>query len=150
MRKIILASAVITIFFIAGCSSGQDFKDGLATFTIYKSSSCGCCGNYVGYMKNKDFNIKVSELSDISPMKMEYGVPSQMESCHTSVVEGYFVEGHVPVEAINKLLQERPDIKGIAMPGMPSGSPGMPGSKKGDFLVYSVMHDGSYKEFMRM
>ena len=73
-----------------------------------------------------------------------------MESCHTVVIGDYFIEGHIPLEAVEKLLVEKPDIKGIAMPGMPSGSPGMPGAKKGDFVIYAVNNDGTTEEFMRI
>ena len=73
-----------------------------------------------------------------------------MEICHTTIIGDYFVEGHVPLEAVEKLLTEKPDIKGIAMPGMPSGSPGMPGAKKGDFVIYAVNRDGSYEEWTRL
>ena len=73
-----------------------------------------------------------------------------MESCHTTVIGEYFVEGHVPVEAIEKLLAEKPDVAGIGMPGMPSGSPGMPGAKQGQFIIYSINKDGTINEFMRI
>ena len=73
-----------------------------------------------------------------------------MESCHTTVMGNYFVEGHIPLEVVNKLLTEKPDIKGIAMPGMPNGSPGMPGVKRGDFVIYAINNDGSYAEWMRL
>ena len=86
----------------------------------------------------------------MSSVKANYEIPSQLESCHTAVIGDYFVEGHVPLEAVEKLLMEKPDVAGIAMPGMPSGSPGMPGTKRGDFIVYSVNNDGSYEEFMRI
>ncbi len=95
-------------------------------------------------------DVEVSQVADVSPIKEKYGVPSSLQSCHTSVVDGYFVEGHVPAEAISKLVAEKPAIKGIALPGMPSGSPGMPGSKTGDFVVYAVGNDGNVEEFMRI
>ena len=73
-----------------------------------------------------------------------------MQSCHTTTIGNYFVEGHIPIEAIEKLMTEKPNIKGIAMPGMPSGSPGMPGAKQGPFIIYAIGNDGSVGEFMRM
>ena len=76
--------------------------------------------------------------------------PTNLESCHTTIVEGYVIEGHIPVEVINKLLKEKPDIKGIAMPGMPSGSPGMPGQKRGEWIIHAMHHDGSTTEYMRI
>ena len=119
--------------------------------TIYKSLSCGCCGLYADYFKSRgNKNIEVVNMQDISSIKKQYGVPSGLESCHMTLVGDYFVEGHIPLEAIEKLLTEKPDIAGIAMPGMPSGSPGMPGTKHSEFIIYSVDHDGGYSEFMRI
>ncbi|MEX2017194.1 MAG: DUF411 domain-containing protein, partial [Candidatus Pacearchaeota archaeon] len=118
---------------------------------IYKSITCGCCDVYSSYVDGKvkpkinSFNVQDSDAT-----KRQFGVPKEMESCHTTIIGGYFVEGHVPLEAVEKLLQERPDIKGIAMPGMPMGSPGMVGQKSGPFVIYAVANDGSYSEFMRI
>jgi len=151
---IALVSAVLVIIIIfffqpSGASSFESIENFDGEITIYKSLSCGCCGLYANYFEsrgNKD--VKVIDMEDLSAIKKEYGVPLDLESCHMTVVGNYFVEGHVPLEAIDKLLSERPDIAGIAMPGMPSGSPGMPGQKYGEFIVYSVNKDGSYSEFM--
>ena len=117
----------------------------------YKSLTCGCCTLHENYLKSKtNLDIKDFSLNDISSIKRQYGVPQELESCHTIIMGDYFVEGHIPVEAIEKLMEGKPDIKGIAMPGMPSGSPGMPGAKYGDFVIYAVNNDGSYEEFMRI
>ena len=89
-------------------------------------------------------------MQDMVPIKEQNKIPTELQSCHTSIIGGYFVEGHIPVEAINKLMQEKPNIAGIGMPGMPSGSPGMPGSKTGDFVITAVNKDGSMYEFMRI
>src|SRR3989338_9954341 len=97
--------------------------------TIFKSESCGCCDLYISYMDKKDFDVEAVQMDDISPIKEKYKIPAKVQSCHTAVIGDYFVEGHMPQEAINKLLAEKPDIAGIALPGMPSGSPGMPGTK---------------------
>jgi len=85
----------------------------------------------------------------LDEMKNSLGVPMDLQSCHTAVIGDYFIEGHMPLEVIEKLLTEKPNIKGIALPGMPMGSPGMPGSKTEDFLIYQVNNDGSYEEYMR-
>jgi len=119
--------------------------------TIYKSGSCGCCAVYSNYFKGKgNSQVKVANLENLNSLKKQYGIPLAMESCHTTIIGDYFIEGHIPLEAIEKLLNEKPNIKGIAMPGMPSGSPGMTGAKKGDFVVYKVNNDGSYGEWMRI
>ena len=101
-------------------------------------------------MDKKGFNVEVTQTDDLTPIKNRYNIPSSMESCHTTVIGDYFVEGHVPVEAIEKLLAEKPDIAGIGMPGMPSGSPGMPGAKQGPFVVYAIYKDSTISEFMRI
>ncbi|MBR9707579.1 MAG: hypothetical protein GOV15_04035 [Candidatus Diapherotrites archaeon] len=108
------------------------------TVTLYKSLTCGCCGGYSSYLKDLGFNVEVINLDDLSSIKSKYGVPASMQSCHTAIFGDYFVEGHVPIEAVNQMLEEKPDIDGIAIPGMPAGSPGMPGAKSGDWTVYSL------------
>lgn len=118
--------------------------------TVYRSISCGCCGGYAGGLKGKGANVKTINLEDTSSIKSKYGIPTTMESCHTTVIGDYFVEGHVPYEAVSKLLTEKPDIKGIALPGMPSGSPGMPGAKRGDWDIYAIGNDGEVSVFMRL
>ena len=114
----------------------------LATATLYKSPSCGCCGQYTAYLREEDYSVDVKDTEDMTAIKEQYGVPYELESCHTMVVEGYVVEGHIPEEAVQKLLAEKPDIKGIGMAGMPSGSPGMPGPKNSDFVIYEITHEG--------
>ncbi len=101
------------------------------------------------YLQDNGFQVKVVESGD-TDVEDRMGVPPDMRSCHTMVIGDYFVEGHVPVEAIRKLLEERPAIKGIALPGMPDGSPGMTGTKAGPFVIYAVAADGSTSEFMRI
>lgn len=111
--------------------------------TIYKSPSCGCCGRYASYLENKGYDITIEGVSDMQSIKEQYDIPYELESCHTMEIGGYVVEGHVPEEAVVKLLAEKPDIKGIGMAGMPSGSPGMPGPKNEDFVIYQINHDGT-------
>lgn len=118
---------------------------------IYKTGSCGCCKLYIDYLKSKTkLNVEVIENAEITDIKEKYGIPPSLESCHTSLIEGYVVEGHMPPEAIDKLVSEKPNIKGIALAGMPSGSPGMPGAKEGDFVIYAINKDNTIREFMRM
>lgn len=150
MKKIFPAFILVSIILISGCiSDGKDSTLDGEKVVIYKSANCGCCGNYVGYAEGKGFDVKVINLQDTSAVKAEQGIPASMQSCHTTVVGDYFVEGHIPIEAIDKLLTERPDIDGIAMPGMPSGSPGMPGYKKGEWVIYALK-EGVPSEFMRI
>ena len=118
--------------------------------TEYKSMGCGCCGTYGQYLIGKGMHVEMVNSDDPSTIKDEYAVPEGLRSCHTTVMDGYFVEGHVPTEAIERMMIEKPDIKGIAISGMPSGSPGMPGGKEEPFIVYAVNNDGTYKEYMRI
>ena len=118
------------------------------TAIVYKSQQCGCCGNYVAYLKQQGYTVQVRDVQDMASIKQRFGVPTSMESCHTTIIGDYLVEGHIPVEAIQKMMTEKPIIKGIAMPGMPSASPGMPGSKQGKFEIYAVSTDGTTERYM--
>lgn len=115
---------------------------------IYKSPSCGCCGQWVAYLKQNGFRPEIVDMDDLSTVKRLAQVPDDLVSCHTAVVERYAVEGHVPVEAIRKMLSERPEILGIAVPGMPSGAPGMPGATPERFHVIAFASQGSHQPYM--
>jgi len=114
---------------------------------VFKSQYCGCCVGYVSELEKNHFNVKVKHLEELSLIKEKYNIPQSMQSCHTAIVNGYFIEGHVPVEAVNKMLSENPDIDGIALSGMPSGSPGMPGEKTEQWIIYGIKNR-EYSEFM--
>ncbi len=101
-------------------------------------------------MMDKGYPLEVKDMQNVDSIKEQYQIPQSMRSCHTTVVGDYFVEGHIPLEAVEKMMKEKPDIRGIAMPGMPPGSPGMPGSPSGEFIVYAVKKDGTFAEFMRI
>lgn len=96
-----------------------------AALTVYKSASCGCCGKWVEHVEKHGFTVKVVNVEDVMAVKAKAGIPKQLTSCHTSMVGGYVVEGHVPAADIKKLLATKPKAKGIAVAGMPMGSPGM-------------------------
>lgn len=110
--------------------------------TLYKSPYCSCCGEWGSYMKSNGYEVITVLEVDMDTVKEKFQVPDELGSCHTAEIDGYIVEGHVPNEAIEKLLEDRPNIKGIGMAGMPSGSPGMPGIKE-DFLIYEINLDGT-------
>lgn len=95
------------------------------TMLVYKSPTCGCCSDWVGYVEQHGYTVTVEEVQDLTAIKVEHQVPLTMQSCHTALIDGYIIEGHVPVADIERLLTERPDVVGIAVPGMPIGSPGM-------------------------
>ena len=115
--------------------------------TVHSSPSCGCCGGYEQYLEEEGFEVESRMMEDTAEIKDSLGIPQDMRSCHTSMVGEYYVEGHVPVEAIQKLLEEQPQIDGIALPGMVSGSPGMAGVQAQPLTVYSIV-DGETDEFM--
>lgn len=92
---------------------------------VYKSPSCGCCGAWVSNLRTSGLSVVAHDMDDVTPVATKAGVPADLRSCHTAIVESYFVEGHVPATDIRRLLRDRPNARGIAVPGMPFGSPGM-------------------------
>jgi hypothetical protein len=113
---------------------------------VHRAPNCGCCAGWEAYIEDQGFAVDSWEDPGLSEFKMSSGVPSTALSCHTAVVDGYVVEGHVPVEAILDLLEQRPEIDGIALPGMPVGSPGMPGEKAAPFQILAFV-DGTTSVF---
>lgn len=120
------------------------------TITVYKSPTCGCCEKHVAYLRRSGFTVEVKDEQNIGSIKEQFGVPQEIASCHTAVLGEYIIEGHMPIEAIEKLIQDQPLIKGIALPGMPSGSPGMPGSKEGIFKIISFTKNGDQNVFQEI
>ncbi len=110
--------------------------------TFYKQPSCGCCDGHADHLRANGYKVTVVETSNMSLIKKKHGVSQEFEGCHTIVIGGYVVEGHVPAAIIDKLLKERPAIRGISLPGMPDGSPGMSGTKKEPFVVYELSGSG--------
>ncbi|MGK9169648.1 DUF411 domain-containing protein [Inquilinus limosus] len=111
--------------------------------TLYKNPQCSCCEGYATYLRDNGFTVEVKPTNDLAQISADAGVPADVEGCHTMFVDGYVVDGHVPVGVIRKLLAERPKIAGITLPGMPMGSPGMVGEKAGPFTIYAVTKDGA-------
>lgn len=95
------------------------------TVEVWKSRFCGCCAAWVEHMRAAGFTVTTHETEDLDPLKARHGVTPALQSCHTAVVEGYVVEGHVPADTVRRLLQERPQARGLAVPGMPPSAPGM-------------------------
>ena len=114
---------------------------------VFKTPSCGCCYGYVLFLEEEKFKVKQTDMTSLHSIKKKYNIPLEMQSCHTTILGKYFIEGHVPIEAINKLLKEQPDIDGIALPGMPIGTPGMPGEKEEPYIIYQLV-DGKSSVFM--
>ena len=111
--------------------------------TVYKTPTCGCCGKWIDHLEASGFRVDTRVLDDLGPVKSAHKVPLRLASCHTALVDGYVVEGHVPADVIKRLLAERPPIAGIAVPGMPIGSPGMEmGNQRDRYQVISFDGDG--------
>jgi len=137
MKKIILTLSLLIL------SCNQDTKEKLV---VYQSPTCGCCSGWVDNMKQNGLNVEAIKTNDMYSTKVKAGIDVTLQSCHTGFIGGYFIEGHVPHDAITKLLAERPNIKGITIPGMPAGSnvPGMEViNEKANFDVLAVNDDGS-------
>jgi hypothetical protein len=110
--------------------------------TLFKNPQCTCCEGYAAYLRENGFVVDVKPTNDLAAISQKAGVPEKYQGCHTMFVGDYVVDGHVPVDVVRKLLSERPPIAGITLPGMPSGSPGMVGSKTQPFVIYAVTKDG--------
>jgi hypothetical protein len=106
--------------------------------TLYKNPQCECCEAYAAYLRRHGYDVTVIPTHDLPLIKREHGVPTELDGCHTTLVGNYVIEGHVPVATVDKLLNERPGIKGISLPGMPEGSPGMTGSKRELLTIYEL------------
>ena len=111
--------------------------------TVWKSPSCGCCGKWVEHLKEAGFDVEVIDENAMAPLKNHLGVPPDLASCHTAQIAGYLIEGHVPAGDLHRLLRERPKLKGLAVPGMPIGSPGMEmGNRIDPYEVVAYLSDG--------
>lgn len=120
----------------------------LPEFDVYRDPSCSCCGGWIDHLAEQGFQPKSIPTDDMDALKQQYGVPEALTSCHTAVIDGYVIEGHVPADDIKRLLAERPHIVGIAVPGMPVGTPGMEsGDDRDSFSVLSFDEQGNTEVF---
>lgn len=117
---------------------------------LYKTPGCECCSGYADYLSSHGFTVTVKETEKLASISGNAGIPAELQGCHISFMAGYVVDGHVPIEAVQKLLAERPAIKGLALPGMPPGSPGMPGPKQGPFIIHAIEEGGKSSIYMEM
>ena len=116
---------------------------------VYRNPGCGCCGAWVTHLRDNGFVVELIERPDVIPDKRRFGVPEALYSCHTARVAGYTVEGHVPAADIERLIAERPDAAGLAVPGMPHGSPGMETGRVDPYAVLRFDADGKFSEYNR-
>lgn len=146
MRRFAIIAAAVLL--LAG-SVGMTAQAQSTTVEVYKSPTCGCCNKWVDHLRSHGFTVRAINTDTIDELKTSRGVPRQVRSCHTALVGAYVVEGHVPAADVQRLLRERPAILGIAVPGMPIGSPGMEvsGVKAQPFNVMAFAKDGSTRVF---
>jgi hypothetical protein len=116
---------------------------------IWKTPTCGCCKMWVDHMQKAGFRPTVHDLDDVSPIKRKLKVPAALQSCHTAVVGGYAIEGHVPADLVRQVLKQKPAIAGLAVPGMPMGSPGMDGPRKDPYDVVAFEQNGRATVFAK-
>lgn len=148
MKVQLAAVLVIALFGFAHPTLAQRSAPAME---VFKSPTCGCCSNWVDHVREAGFTVKVTELSDsaLDALKKKHNVPPTAQSCHTGIVDGYVIEGHVPASEVHRLLKERPPIAGIAVGGMPIGSPGMevPGQKPQTYNVITFDKQGNVKVY---
>lgn len=120
---------------------------GARAVTLYRQVGCSCCATYADYLRDNGFSVGVETLDDLEPIRKRHGIPKEGVGCHTSTIDGYVVEGHVPVEAVERLLSERPELDGISVVGMPVNSPGM-GEPNGQPLNILSFRNGRVNDYM--
>lgn len=133
MRWHVAVAAIIAWGALVGSPAAAD----PAQVHVYKSPTCGCCSKWMDHLRSNGFSVRATDVPDVRPIKLENGVPGRLASCHTAFVGGYIVEGHVPAQDLRRLLRERPGVAGLAVPGMPIGSPGMEGPDPERYEVLS-------------
>ena len=138
---ILLAGVGLGLIAAIGYNFRPQNHEQLPSMVVYKSPTCGCCAKWVEHMEKAGFEVDSRDMRDMNSIKTQLGVPRRAASCHTAVVGGYIVEGHVPAEFVHQLLEEKPEIAGIAVPGMPIGSPGMEGPDPTPYEVMTLVGD---------
>ena len=139
MRNFAVACGlVLAVIFLVSCRSADP-----GTITVYKTPTCGCCGKWIEHLEAGGFAVEAIDVENVGQIKKKNGVPAELASCHTALVDGYVIEGHVPAEDVKRLLEERPEIAGLAVPMMPIGSPGMEGPSPEPYEVIAFTEEGS-------
>jgi hypothetical protein len=138
---------VLGVLWLALAPAGAVAADAAHTAVLYKNPDCSCCDGHAEYLRENGYAVEVIETPDLDAFKAGHGIPEDLAGCHSIVIDGYVIEGHVPVAAIDKLLAERPAIIGISLPGMPIGSPGMGGQKAAPFVIQEIAKDGAARVF---
>lgn len=142
IRQPILLSIAAAVAFLSTAANA-------AQLTVMKSPYCGCCAKWIEHVQQHGFTVKVVDTEDMASVKKRLGVPDRLASCHTTMAGGYFIEGHVPAADIKRLLAQKPKATGIAVPGMPAGSPGMETGRAKPYATIIVRPDGTTSIFAR-
>jgi len=147
MRRHVFAGSVLAAFVLA--TGSVSTQRPATTVQVYKSPTCGCCANWVKHLQQHGFRTQVTETDNVADIKAQHKIPARAQSCHTAIVDGYVIEGHVPATDVQRLLKERPAVVGLAVPGMPIGSPGMevPNVKPSPYNVMSFDRRGQLKVY---
>ncbi len=146
MKRILAAALLLTVSLTA---ADQAARQPAPMLSVFKTPTCGCCSKWVDHMRRNGFTVHVTDLNDLSAVKTTHGVPPRLQSCHTGVVNGYVIEGHIPAADVKRLIKDKPAVAGLAVPGMPAGSPGMevPGITAPAYQVLSFDKAGATKVF---
>lgn len=131
--------ACVLVIFLLGAGPGLAGEEKV---TLFKLPQCGCCEGYADYLRANGFTVTVKATDELAEMSRAAGIPDELQGCHLSMIDGYAVSGHVPINTVKKLLSERPDINGVTLPGMPLGSPGMGGDKEAPFEILQIQKTG--------
>ena len=143
MDRLLQPAAVLVLVSLSAPAVAQALHG-----TLYKDQNCPCCEGHAQYLEENGIDVDVKPVADIASISRSAGIPSDYQGCHTLMLDGYAIEGHVSVEIIQKLLTERPaDVVGISLPGMPTGVPGMGGPDLGPYDVHAIKEDGSATVF---
>ena len=148
-RTMMLVAGVATAGVVFAMQPPANAVVAASVVTVYKSPTCGCCSAWVDHMKQAGFEVRTVDMDDITEVKQASGVPIRLRTCHTALVDNYVVEGHVPADLVKKLLAEKPAVTGIAVPGMPMGSPGMEGATKDPYQVLLFDKSGKTSVFAK-
>ena len=148
-RTMMLVAGVATAGVVFAMQPPANAAVAASVVTVYKSPTCGCCSAWVDHMKQAGFEVRTVDMDDITEVKQASGVPIRLRTCHTALVDNYVVEGHVPADLVKKLLAEKPAVTGIAVPGMPMGSPGMEGATKDPYQVLLFDKSGKTSVFAK-
>jgi hypothetical protein len=135
----VIATLGLVVAMAAGCRNSTPDRP---TIQVFKTATCGCCTKWIDHLRAAGFQVEATDMPDLAGLKNENGVPEELSSCHTALVDGYVIEGHVPAQDIERLLAERPAVAGLAVPEMPMGSPGMEHPDPSRHQPYDVMSFG--------